>query len=144
MWRHNGRDSVSNHEPHDSLLNRLFRRRSKKTSKLRVTGLCAPGTGEYPAQMASDAENVYIWWRHHISTFSYGLLPICVTAEMYLLYMFGLIVKDPDDTRQYSGLLVESFVKLIFFIILLLKKTKTVAQIQQCFSFISHNKPYLN
>ena len=40
QWRHNGRDSVSNHQPHDCLLNRLFRRRSKKTSKLRVTGLC--------------------------------------------------------------------------------------------------------
>ena len=37
-WRHNGRDSVSNHQPHDCLLNRLFRRKSKKTSKLRVTG----------------------------------------------------------------------------------------------------------
>ena len=41
QWHHNGRDSVSNHQPHDCLLNRLFRRRSKKTSKLRVTGLCA-------------------------------------------------------------------------------------------------------
>ena len=40
-WRHNGRDSVSHHQPHDCLLNRLFRHRSKKTSKLRVTGLCA-------------------------------------------------------------------------------------------------------
>ena len=40
-WRHNGYDSVSNHQPHGCLLNRLFRRRSKKTSKLRVTGLCA-------------------------------------------------------------------------------------------------------
>ena len=39
-WRQNGRDSVSNHQPHDCLFNRLFRRRSKKTSKLRVTGLC--------------------------------------------------------------------------------------------------------
>ena len=39
LWRHNGRDSVSNHQPHDCLLNCLFRRRSKKTSKLRVTGL---------------------------------------------------------------------------------------------------------
>ena len=49
--RHNGRDSVSNHQPHDCLLNRLFRHRSKKTSKLRVTGLCvgnSPGTGEFP------------------------------------------------------------------------------------------------
>ena len=68
-WRHNGRDSVSNHQPHDCLLNRLFRRRSKKTSKLRVTGLCvgnSTGTGEFPAQMASNAENVSIWWRHHV------------------------------------------------------------------------------
>ena len=63
-----GRDSVSNHQPHECLLNRLFTRRSKKTSKLRVTGLCAgnsPGTGEFPAQMASNAENVSIWWRYH-------------------------------------------------------------------------------
>ena len=67
-WRHNGRDSVSNHQPHDCLLNRLFRRRSKKTSKLRVTGLCvgnSPGTGEFPAHMASNAENVSIWWHRH-------------------------------------------------------------------------------
>ena len=68
QWRHNGHDGVSNHQPHDCLLNRLFRRRSKKTSKLRVTSLCAgnsPGTGEFPAQMASNAKNVSIWWRHH-------------------------------------------------------------------------------
>ena len=46
----------------------IFRRRSKKTSKLRVTGLCAgnsPVTGEFPAQMASNAENVSIRWHHH-------------------------------------------------------------------------------
>ena len=67
-WRHNGRDGVSNHQPHDCLLNSLFGSRSKKTSKFRVTGLCvgnSPGTGEFPAQMASYAENVFIWWRHH-------------------------------------------------------------------------------
>ena len=40
QWRHNDHDGVSNHQPHGCLLNRLFRRRSKKTSKLRVTGLC--------------------------------------------------------------------------------------------------------
>ena len=35
-----------------------------KHQKLRVTGLCAgnsPGTGEFPAQMDSNAENVSIW-----------------------------------------------------------------------------------
>ena len=43
QWRHNKRDGVPNR--------RLFKRRSKKTSKLRVTGLCAGNssvTGEFP------------------------------------------------------------------------------------------------
>ena len=69
QWRHNGLDGVSNHQPHHCLLNRLFGCRSKKTPKPRVTGLCAgnsPGTVEFPAQMASNAENVSIWWRHHV------------------------------------------------------------------------------
>ena len=69
QWRHNTHDDVSNHQPRDCLLNRLFRRISKKTSKLRVTGLCegnSPVTGEFPAQMASNAENVSIWWRHRV------------------------------------------------------------------------------
>ena len=40
----------------------------RKKSKLRVTGLCvgnSSGIGEFPAQMASNTENVSIWWRHH-------------------------------------------------------------------------------
>ena len=47
-----------NHQPHNCLLNRLFKRRSKKSSKLRVTGFCvgnSPGTGEFPAQMMKNA-----------------------------------------------------------------------------------------
>ena len=50
-WRHNGRDGVSNHQPHHCLLNRLFERRSGNS----------PVTGEFPAQMASNAKNVFIW-----------------------------------------------------------------------------------
>ena len=68
QWRHNGHDDVANHQPHDCLLNRLVRRISKKTSKLRVTGIReedSPMTGEFPTQRASNAENVSIWWRHH-------------------------------------------------------------------------------
>ena len=26
----------------------------------------SPVTGEFPVQKASNAENVYIWWRHHV------------------------------------------------------------------------------
>ena len=41
----------------------------RKTSKLRVIGLCvgnSPVTGEFPTQMASNVENVSNWWRHHV------------------------------------------------------------------------------
>ena len=68
-WRHNGRGDVSNHQPRRCLRKRSFRRRSKKTTKLRVTGLCvrkSPVTGKFPAQRASNAENVSIWWRYHV------------------------------------------------------------------------------
>ena len=68
QWRHNERDGVSNHQPHDCLLNRLFRYRSKKTSKIRVTGHCEGNssvTGEFRAQRARNAENTSIRWRHH-------------------------------------------------------------------------------
>ena len=59
-WRHNERGGVSNHR-------RLYW--SMKISKLRVTGLCegnSPVVGEFPAQRARSAENVSIWWRHHV------------------------------------------------------------------------------
>ena len=68
QWRHNERVGVSNHQHRDCLINRLFKRRSKKTPKLCVTGLWggnSPVTGEFPAQRPSNAENVSIWWRHH-------------------------------------------------------------------------------
>ena len=65
QWRHNELDGVSNHQPYDCLINRLFRR----GSKLRVTSLCegnSPVTGEFLAQSASNAQNVSISWRHHV------------------------------------------------------------------------------
>ena len=69
QWRHNERNGVSNHLYHDCLLNHLFGRRAKKTSKFHVTGFCgwnSPVTGEFPAQRTSNTENVSIWWRHHV------------------------------------------------------------------------------
>ena len=99
QWRQNEHDSVSNHQPHDCLFNCLFRRRSKKTSKLRVTGLCvgnSPGTGEFPAKMASNAENVSIWWRHHVRNTTFTNYPfflkrgILLQSE-YNSYCFGQV-----------------------------------------------------
>ena len=57
-----------------------------KASKLRVTGLCAgnsPVTGEFTAERASNAENVSIWWRHHVIAFR--LVSISRLSEQYQL-----------------------------------------------------------
>ena len=78
-------DGVSNYRRLECFINRLFRRRSKKTSNLRVTGLFegnSPVTKEFPAQRASNAENVSIWWRHHVFHLLYFLQLNC--CEEYL------------------------------------------------------------
>ena len=90
QWRHNEFHGVSNHQP---LLNRRFRHRSKKTPKLRVTGLCAGNsliTGEFPAQKTSNAENVSIWWCHHgfniVSSAAVGLEVVNATAGSHRVW----------------------------------------------------------
>ena len=58
QWLQIERDGVSNHQPHDCLLNRLFKTQIKVTSKLHVTGRCegnSPVTGEFTAQRVSNA-----------------------------------------------------------------------------------------
>ena len=72
LRHHNGRDGVSNHQPHDCLLNRLFRRRSKKTSKLRVTGLCvgnSPHTWPVTRKMFPFNDVIMSWWLQHRGIF---------------------------------------------------------------------------
>ena len=82
-WRHNGRDGVSNHQPHHHcLLNRLFRCRPNKISKLRVTGRCAENS-----PMASKAENVSTWWRHPDVD-----LTLCVVLKS--LFSFGIVTTE--------------------------------------------------
>ena len=74
-----------------------FGRRSKKTSKFRVTGLCvgnSPGTGEFPTQMTINAEIISIWWRHHVLTslvwfvFAECCLSVAVTHN-YMIQNMG-------------------------------------------------------
>ena len=68
QWRHNEHDSVSNHQHYDCLLNLFIQTQIKGNIKApRHWPLCGEftGTDEFPAQMASYAENVSIWWRHH-------------------------------------------------------------------------------
>ena len=96
QWRHNEPNGVSSHQHHDCLLNCLFRHRLKKTSKLRVTGLCegnSPVTREFPAQRASYAESVSIWWRHHV----------LILRHQISLPNFNCALSNRSDALQFSG-----------------------------------------
>ena len=68
QWRHNGRDGVSDHQPHHCLLNRLFMRRSKKTSSSAslafVRGINRRPVNS-PQKWPVTQKKVSIWWHHH-------------------------------------------------------------------------------
>ena len=69
LWRH--RHVIGTHwthQPRDCLLNRyLFRCRSRKYQSSASLAFLW-GIHRWHAQRASDAENVSIWWRHHVVT----------------------------------------------------------------------------
>ena len=97
-WRHNEHGSVSYNQHHDCLLNRLFRRRWKKTSKLRVTGLCAGNSPhKWPVtrklfpfddvimalgkkQLPLEIFAPFVVWNRSVH-FNYESLPISVTQR---------------------------------------------------------------
>ena len=113
-WRHNEHDGVSNHQPHDCLLNRLSRRTSKKTSKLCVTGLCegnSPGTGEFPAQMASNAGNVSIWWRHHAGMLYSNIRISTMASQITGLSIVCLTISSGADQRKHQSPMSLAFVR---------------------------------
>ena len=115
QWRYNDCNGVLKHQPHDCLLNRLFKHKSKKTTKFRVTGLCAgnlPVTGEFTAQRASNTENVSIWWRHLAANEP----NITVITEYTLTYtskprpFFWLSKVFSNDIRHYTCTILAHFV----------------------------------
>ena len=72
------------------------------TSKLRVTGLCAGSSsviGEFPAQMASNAENASIWWRHHEIE-----PPIVLSHISHLILPWLHWARMPGSKRNYPSL----------------------------------------
>ena len=80
QWRHNGCDSTSNHRHLDWFTQPFLQAKIKENMKVlchwslwwEFTGV----TDEFPAQTASNAENVSIWWRHHGEGSSSKLGPI--------------------------------------------------------------------
>ena len=59
------------------------RRKHQSSALLAFVWGNSPGTGEFPAQMASNAENVSIWWCHHVIIWIYGSF-----AEFEMLWNF--------------------------------------------------------
>ena len=110
QWRHNKRESVSNHRHLDCSLNCLFRRRSKKTSKPRVIGLCegnSPLTGEFPTQRANNVENVSIWWRlHDILNISFYTMNHCRAPKISYETLYHCWT--PILSRTYRSVSVQS------------------------------------
>ena len=117
-WRHNERDSVSNHQPHDCLLNRLFRRRSKKTSKLRVIGLSAgnsPGPVNSPPKwpvtlkvlicVSYELRMKYIWKSWPLRYFTHNY--IWISYEVHMNFTWNTYVTE----TFYSYELHKNFIR---------------------------------
>ena len=94
-WRHNERDGVSNHRCLDGIFKPLFRPRSKKTSKLHVTGLCEgnpAATCEFPSQRARNAETSGDLWIPLTKDQKRGKCFHLMTSSWY--NVFGFIAVD--------------------------------------------------
>ena len=96
QWLHNDHDGVSNHQPHGCLLNHLFRRRSKKTSKLRVTGLWV---GNSPGPVNSSHK-----WPVTRKMFSSDDI-IMMRNEKRRVFVISLsTVKSPYNARESNAI----------------------------------------
>ena len=99
-WRHNGRYGVPNHFHLICWLKILFSRTSKNTLKLRVTGLCEGNpamTGAFRSQKAINAENVSIWWRHHVLLHS---------KQRHLCWEVFNVVYRPSETNMFNQIIL--------------------------------------
>ena len=103
QWCDNKCDGISNHQHLNYLLNRLFRHKSKKTSKFGITGLCVWGnslvTGDFHTQRSSNVENVSIWWCHH-DTYPFGVTH-CILITEFLVKNMSSFAKSTHYSLGY-------------------------------------------
>ena len=90
-WRHNQRDSVSNHQPHDCLLNRLFKALNKENIK-------APSHWPLWGEFTGDRwiPRTKGQWRgkcFHLMTSSY-IQPIMAAGWQWFRFILWLIKSD--------------------------------------------------
>ena len=106
QWRRNVRIGVTNHQPHECLLNCLFKAQIKENSKaLRHWPLSGEFTGDFPAQRSSNAENVSIRWRHlgesnGMHFVNSKLRSVLVSEVLYIISHTGSYRNDMQLCRQ--------------------------------------------
>ena len=106
------------------------RRRSKKASKLPVTGLCegnSPVISEFPAQRASNAGNVSIWWRHHVLRGQY-IPNLYKHSPRWVVFCFGLV---PGWGLLQLFTLFPPF-RILYFVTISLKETHPWSIVPMC------------
>ena len=108
---HNGSDGVSNPQPHHCLLNRVFRRWSKKTSKLGVAGICArnsPGTSPHKwpvTRKMSPFDDVIMYVEHQWVIVSLTSPSLSHLLSTYLFYTQPMPMGDLK--REYLLILLK-------------------------------------
>ena len=110
-WRHNDHDGVSNHQPHGCSLNRFQTQIKENIKAPRHWPLCGEftGTGEFPAQRASYAENVSIWWRHHDGCmFSKG--GPCSVTSTFPGHIMRCFQSQTSETETFISVLRQLFI----------------------------------
>ena len=110
-WRHNKCDVVSNHRRSDCLLNRLFRRRSKRTSTLCVTGLCegnslvtgavdAPHKGPVTRKMAPFHDVIMMpWWVNGYARYTFSTPLVVLSQEATKNKTMNVVSKLASSTK---------------------------------------------
>ena len=65
----------------------------------------SPETGEFPAQKASNAENVSIWWRHHVKILcvAASIIGKCEPLHFWLLHILYIVCSDSLVTPVASA-----------------------------------------
>ena len=106
QWRHNGHDGVSNNQPHDCLLKRLFRHRSKKTSKLRVIGFWAgnysPHKWPVTRKMFPFDDVIMPFWGAETTIHRVWLIVLYTRRRLHFL----MFTKE-DTTSEHRELILE-------------------------------------
>ena len=120
-WRHNDHDGISNHQTHGCLLNRSFGRRSKKTSKLRVTGLCAgnsPGHVNSPhkgpvTRKMFPFDDVIMWKGENIIIMIILYNTAAILDCFTILYWSSLLI-NPLRAKFFRGNIKHIFTFSVF------------------------------